>query len=58
MDKYIDSPFIINTPMKMLYPIFEKLINREVKIYIVTRNPNECLPNMQEQADNKIQCFE
>jgi len=55
---YIESPFITCSRMKILYPIFEKLIKRNVKVYIVTRNPKEHLESMEYQAEYEIQRFE
>jgi len=34
----IESPFITSSRMKMLYPTFEKLIKRGVKVSVVTRD--------------------
>ena len=37
----IESPFITTSRIKSFFPIFEKLLSKGVKIYIVTRNPIE-----------------
>ena len=37
----IESPFITTARVKMFNPIFKKLINKGVKIYVVTRHPHE-----------------
>lgn len=37
----IESPFITSTRMQMLYPVFEELIERGVKVSVVTRGPRE-----------------
>ncbi|HYT44477.1 MAG TPA: phospholipase D-like domain-containing protein [Methylomirabilota bacterium] len=55
---YIESPFITCSRMKRLYSIIEKLIKRNVKVYIVTRNPKEHLESMEDQAEFEIQRFE
>lgn len=40
--------------MKVLMPIFEKLINREVKIYFITRDPKEHDESMEIQSEEEI----
>lgn len=37
----IESPFICSARMKTLKPIFEKLIKRGVKVFVITRDPTE-----------------
>ena len=37
----IESPFITLDRAKSLTPIFNKLIKRGVKIYVITRDPSE-----------------
>lgn len=37
----IESPFITTSRMKSLIPTFSKLVKRGVKVYVITRNPNE-----------------
>lgn len=37
----LESPFIMSHRMRILYPIFSKLSGKEIKIYIITRNPLE-----------------
>lgn len=44
--------------MSALYPIFEKLIQRGVKIYVITRDPIEHSDDYQEQSEAEIQRFE
>lgn len=39
-------------------PIFTKLIKRNIKVYIVTRNPKEHLEPMNVQAETEIRRFE
>ncbi len=54
----IESPFISSSRMQMLYPLFEKLIKRNIKVYIFTRNPSEHTDDYNEQAEFEIQRFE
>ena len=54
----IESPFITSKRMKVLFPIFVKLINRKVKIYIVTRNPLEHEGKYIFESELEIQRFE
>jgi phosphatidylserine/phosphatidylglycerophosphate/cardiolipin synthase-like enzyme len=37
----IESPFITTSRMETFYNIFEKLLKKGVKIYIITRDPKE-----------------
>ncbi len=54
----IESPFITTERAKTLYPIFEKLINRSVQVYVVTRDPKEHSETMEEQSETEIHRFE
>lgn len=54
----IESPFITNTRMQILYPVFEELINRGVKVFVVTRDPREHAELYKEQSEYEIQRFE
>ena len=55
---YIESPFITSERVRSLKPIFEKLINRGVKVYILTRNPDEHEEKMAIQSEKEITYFE
>ena len=44
--------------MKMLKPVFEKLINRGVKIYFITRDPKEHDESMEIQSEEEIRYCE
>ncbi len=59
-DVLIESPFITSSRMEKLYPVFEKLIKRKVRLSIVTRDPVEHEDEvMRYQATNEIlQCCE
>ncbi|MDP3974037.1 MAG: phospholipase D-like domain-containing protein [Candidatus Daviesbacteria bacterium] len=54
----IESPYITCRRMEILESIFEKLIKHGVKIYIITRNPNEHDESMARQAELEISIFE
>lgn len=54
----IESPFITIERAKLLLPIFKKLLDRKVKIYVMTRNPNEHEVDMVYQAETIISHFE
>ena len=54
----IESPFITCSRMKMLYPVFEKLVKRGVKVYVITRDPREHSNGYEEQSEEEIQRFE
>jgi phosphatidylserine/phosphatidylglycerophosphate/cardiolipin synthase-like enzyme len=55
---YIESPFITSERVNSLKPIFEKLIKRGVKVYILTRDPAEHDERMAIQSENEITYFE
>ncbi len=50
----IESPYITSARMRMFDRIFEKLLNRGVKIYIITRNPKEHEDWMEIQSEDAI----
>jgi len=54
----IESPFITTERMNKLVPIFNKLVKRGVKVYIITRDPREHLSPYKEQSEREIQHFE
>ncbi len=54
----IESPFITTRRLKMLMPTFEKLVEKNIQVFIVTRDPLENDSNMAEQAEAGIQYFE
>ena len=54
----IESPFIARERAGTLYPIFERLINRGVQVYVVTRDPREHSETMEEQSEAEIRRFE
>lgn len=54
----VESPFITSERMTKLYPIFETLIKRKVKVYVFTRDPREHTESMEVQSETEIQRFE
>lgn len=44
--------------MNKLYPIFEVLIKRHVKVYVFTRDPREHAESFEIQSEAEIQRFE
>jgi phosphatidylserine/phosphatidylglycerophosphate/cardiolipin synthase-like enzyme len=54
----IESPFITSERMKILWPILRGLIKRGVKVYIVTRDPQEHGNGYDEQSEVEIEEFE
>ena len=44
--------------MKMLFPIFQTLVKRNIKVYIFTRDPMEHSETMEIQSESEIQRFE
>ncbi len=54
----IESPFISGQRMRTLSYLFENLVKRKVKVYIITRNPEEHGINMKKQAEETVRNFE
>ena len=54
----IESPFITTKRMNKLVPVFNKLVRRGVKIYVITRDPREHLSPYKEQSEREICHFE
>jgi phosphatidylserine/phosphatidylglycerophosphate/cardiolipin synthase-like enzyme len=50
----IESPYITSDRMGTFDRIFQKLINRGVKIYIITRDPKEHYEGMEAQSEAEI----
>ncbi len=44
--------------MASMYPYFEKLVQRGVKVFVLTRGPNEHSDEYQKQSEAEIQRFE
>ena len=55
----IESPYITSNRMKIFYPVFSKLLERNVKIYVVTRAPHDHEnTSLREQAEREVSTFE
>lgn len=54
----IESPYITSERMSVLMPIFRKLIERGIKVYIITRDPREHSESLQSQSEQVIVEFE
>ena len=55
----IESPYITSSRMGMLVPIFKKLLNKRVKIFLITRDPIEHDEHFRHQATNEmLECKE
>lgn len=54
----IESPFITYKRAKMFDRIFENLLEKGVKVYIITRDPREHDENLEVQSEEAIQYFE
>ena len=54
----IESPFITASRMNSLTPIIKKLLRREIKIYVITRDPSEHEEPYASQSEGEIQQFE
>lgn len=54
----IESPYITCNRMTRLEHIFQKLVKRGVKVYVITRSPREHEENLARQAELEISIFE
>lgn len=54
----IESPFITCQRMYMLSAVFDNLIKRKIKVYVITRDPEEHDLPMKQQAEEEIRNFE
>lgn len=54
----IESPFITSKRMKTLFPVLNRLNNRGVKVFIITRDPREHKSEYQDQSETEIEAFE
>ncbi|OGE31931.1 hypothetical protein A2631_02300 [Candidatus Daviesbacteria bacterium RIFCSPHIGHO2_01_FULL_44_29] len=54
----IESPYITRVRANKLIPILNKLLDEEVNIIVITRNPDEHDENMAYQAEEVIAYFE
>lgn len=54
----IESPFITNYRAQQLRPILQKLVDKGIKVYIMTRPPEEHDENLRVQAEGELGEFE
>jgi len=54
----IESPYITSKRAEMLIPVFDELLAKGVKIYVMTRDPREHEENMEYQSEEAISKFE
>ncbi len=54
----IESPFISRYRMNALFPVFKELIDRNVRVFVVTRDPKEHIPEYAWQSEDVIRRFE
>lgn len=54
----IESPFITQRRAQQLIPVFNRLLTKGVKIYVMTRDPKEHEENMEYQSEDAISSFE
>ena len=54
----IESPYITSKRAEILIPVFNNLLAKGVKIYIMTRDPKEHDENMEYQSEETISLFE
>jgi len=54
----IECPFITRERMRMLSPVFRDLVARDVRVYVITRDPLKHEPGYEEQSEEGIHNFE
>lgn len=54
----VESPFITSERIKTLFPYFQILIEKGVRVYIFTRDPREHNELMEPQSEAEIKRFE
>jgi superfamily I DNA and/or RNA helicase len=54
----IDSPYVTSERVNNLFPVLELLMNKNVKIFIVTRKPKEHSEAMKHQAEKELKRLE
>ena len=54
----IESPYITSERTNMFIPVFNTLLGKGVKIYVMTRDPKEHDQSMQAQSEDVIRTFE
>ncbi len=54
----IESPFITTRRLEMLKPVFEILVDRGIKVFVITRDPKEHDESISIQAEEGVRYFE
>jgi phosphatidylserine/phosphatidylglycerophosphate/cardiolipin synthase-like enzyme len=54
----IESPFITSNRMKMLWPSLKRAYSKGVKVYIITRDPQDHSDGYEIQSETEIEAFE
>lgn len=54
----VESPFITLERVRSFGYIFEQLVDRDIRVYVITRNPKEHTFSMMQQSEQVIQYFE
>jgi len=54
----IESPFITSSRMKMLWPSLKRAYFRGIKVYIITRDPNDHSDGYEVQSESEIEALE
>ncbi len=55
---FIESPFITRKRAQQLIPVFNRLLSRGIRIYVMTRDPKEHEESMEYQSEDIIETFE
>ncbi len=54
----IESPFVTTERMKLFEPILRRLVERGIKVFIITRDPNEHTDGYEDQSEAAIRLCE
>ncbi len=54
----IESPFITSARMKMLWPSLKRAYSKGIKVYIITRDPNDHSDGYEDQSESEIEALE
>ena len=54
----IESPFITSSRMKMLWPSLRRAYSKGIKVYIITRDPNDHSDGYGTQSESEIEALE
>ena len=54
----IESPFITSYRMRMLWPSLRRAYSKGIKVYIITRDPNDHSDGYELQSESEIQALE